>query len=340
VHGGRVFATTHDHFSGEWRLRAIDEDTGQELWSQDLGALATIVSGGITTPGARAVAAAGGRVFVTVTSAAYPNPSEIRAFDQVTGDPVDTFAAGGVPTPLEGAVYGDFGVVNAVGQRLELPSLAETWAAHCDPYVACVGFGTPAVDAERVWTVNSFRLEARRRTDGTSEFIIEDQSLLDHPSVPSPNAAVLGPDGTVCFTESQIRVGCWDTVQKAKKWIVNSDYRSDPVIANGMLYVVRNLEYSLALDARNPATGTLTWSESLGSNYDGSFAWWTPEPQVVVVGNLAFATTVHSVVAVDVQTHRVAWSHPVPGKLAVSEHGVLYIASPDALYATNLAFVP
>ncbi len=335
--GGRVFAATFDYLGSTWRLRAFDEDTGQELWTADIGRRAVEVTDVHT------VATAGGRVFLTMTpftsTCAWVCPPEIRVFDAASGAPVTTFVGPTTPTPFEGAVYGDFGGPVA-GSRLELPDLTETWTAPC-PYGACVHLATSAVDADRVYAMSTFRLETWRRSDGAPDFGIEDQTLLlGSPTVPSPRATVLGGDGSVFFTQAEVQIGCWDTVAGTLKWRVSGDFRTDPVLAGGVLYVIRETATAWQLEARSPATGAALWSTFLSSNYDATWLWWTPPPRVVAVGDLVLANTIESVVAIDPRTHAVVWQHPDPGVLAVSENGVLYVGADAALYAVNLALAP
>jgi len=56
----------------------------------------------------------------------------------------------------------------------------------------------------------------------------------------------------------------------------------------------------------------------------------------VVTKNLLFISTNLNTYALDLKSHKVVWSYPARGYLAISQNGILYIQSPDALVAVNL----
>ena len=88
-------------------------------------------------------------------------------------------------------------------------------------------------------------------------------------------------------------------------------------MANGVIYAGRNNPKSL--DALDEHTGQVLWSWP-GTATDAEF-----HRNVVVTNNLVFVSTDQAVHAVDLVTHQLVWSYPVPGMLALSASGTLYI---------------
>ena len=59
--------------------------------------------------------------------------------------------------------------------------------------------------------------------------------------------------------------------------------------------------------------------------------------QVIITRNLAFVSSPTQTLAVDLNSHKVVWTYPAGGSLAISSRGVLYMLRADgALAAVNL----
>jgi outer membrane protein assembly factor BamB len=51
---------------------------------------------------------------------------------------------------------------------------------------------------------------------------------------------------------------------------------------------------------------------------------------------MMFISSNSTTYAVDLRTHKTVWSYPMPGRLALSQTGVLYIQGTEALVAISL----
>jgi hypothetical protein len=96
-----------------------------------------------------------------------------------------------------------------------------------------------------------------------------------------------------------------------------------------VLYAVNSSPYRL--EARSESDGTLLWS-------------WAPQPlqsqtrfvgDVLATSNLGFVSTDTTTYAISQSTHQSGWSSPIPGRLALSANGVLYVVAVDAAGDTN-----
>ena len=103
----------------------------------------------------------------------------------------------------------------------------------------------------------------------------------------------------------------------AVRWSTLRTYMTQPATAKGIVYAGSNAPKSF--DAIDEATGQVLWS-------------WVPQSpdlgfhrNVVVTDNLVFVSTDRAVYAIDLATHQPVWSYPVPGMLAISGGGTLYI---------------
>lgn len=102
------------------------------------------------------------------------------------------------------------------------------------------------------------------------------------------------------------------------RWRSQRRYLTHPATADGVVYAGSNDPKSF--DAIDEATGRVLWS-------------WVPPVEdisfhrnVVVTDNLIFLSTNRAVYALDRVSRGPVWSYPVPGMLAISGGGTLYIA--------------
>jgi outer membrane protein assembly factor BamB len=120
----------------------------------------------------------------------------------------------------------------------------------------------------------------------------------------------------------------FDTNAQSVRWRVAGGYTGNPAYAAPMLYAVNSSPYRL--EARSESDGSLLWS-------------WTPQLKsetrfigdVLVTNNLVFASTNSATYAISQSTHQPVWSIPIPGRLALSANGVLYVVAVDAAGDTN-----
>ena len=118
----------------------------------------------------------------------------------------------------------------------------------------------------------------------------------------------------------------FDLATRKLAWSVGNSYNGVAAYGNGTIYALAN--YGQTLEARAPANGSLLWSIPTGGY---GYA------NIIVTKNLAFISSPTSTLAMDVATHKVVWTFPRGGALAISQRGVLYIQSADSgLDAINL----
>jgi hypothetical protein len=121
----------------------------------------------------------------------------------------------------------------------------------------------------------------------------------------------------------------FNTLKGFIDWRIAGAYPLTPAYANGVLYVVNTRPYRI--EARAEGDGALLWSWVPGQAAETT---WKSEP--VVTKNLLFVSTNAATYAIDLRTHKAAWSYPFGGRLALTRSGVLYIQNEEALVAINL----
>lgn len=112
----------------------------------------------------------------------------------------------------------------------------------------------------------------------------------------------------------------FDTASRSVAWAVPGPFSGSPAYANGVVYALNTSP--LQLEARSESGGALLWH-------------WTPQQpgetafvgDVLLTNNLLFASTNVATYAIDLATHSSVWSIAVPGRLALSANGVLYIVA-------------
>jgi hypothetical protein len=145
-------------------------------------------------------------------------------------------------------------------------------------------------------------------------------------------APVLGQPGSV-FAVNVGNPGAnsllnFDTTAQSIRWQVAGGYTGNPAYAASVLYAVNSLPFRL--EARSESDGALLWS-------------WTPQllsetrfiGDVVATNNVILVSTNIATYAISQSTHQPVWSLQVPGRLALSANGVLYIVEVDAAGNTN-----
>jgi outer membrane protein assembly factor BamB len=86
------------------------------------------------------------------------------------------------------------------------------------------------------------------------------------------------------------------------------------------------------LAAHSADTGALLWTVALSGRADESGF-----KRVIVTDNLAFVSSGMTTLAIDLKTHKVVWTSPFGGDLAISSNGVLYsLDGSGNLVAVNL----
>lgn len=318
---GRLFVT------GGAMLYARREHDGSEAWRYDFS--------GLEFPSVNPAAVAGGVVYV---AAGQQSSAYLHAFDAASGQLrfksrmsaqwenylAPTVGAQGVYT--NAGSYGGLYAFAPGGDALFFAPLDQT------------SVWTPAVDAGGVYTYTGGMLRVLDPVTGAETVAIRDDTFENY-IYEIVGAPVLGAPGSVFVanygnaplngglignTLMNLRV---DT--RSVAWRVRGVYPTTPAYHDGVLYAVNN--NPLRLEARSEADGALHWSWAPPLSAEQRFV-----SEVLLTRDLVFVSTNAATYAIDRRTRLPVWSHPLPGKLALSRQGVLYIQGETSLVAFNL----
>ncbi len=314
VDNGTVFLTRAGS-DGRWELSATSEASGEVLWRYDLGAQAT----------ASSLAAANGRVFVTSNGV---EGAYLWVLDQAGGRLADKirryapYERHRAPTVVGDMVYlGDsqgMAKFDAATGTIAWENRSMRWAS---------GFWTPAVDGSHAYAVLNDQLYALDTGDGSIGFNIQDAGLAYNDT--AAKVFVLGDD--MGIAKSRDRLLGFDLQSRTRKWVADTCTMGQPVLAHGTVYSLG--ESGLVLHARAAGTGILQWKS--GWLFDNTSD--ANNAHLAVTSNLAFVSSAKGTRAVDLATQKIVWTYPFGGELAISDRGVLYIAtSTGMLAAINL----
>jgi outer membrane protein assembly factor BamB len=238
---------------------------------------------------------------------------------------VDVYVGGG--SGADGGVYGFDGDTGQELWHAEWNSPYEQWtpAVNKDYVIAYTGYYNP-------------QLTVINRSSGVEKFIIPDPNfdLSRFSGFSMDLAPVLGSQDNVIAIQDG-RLISFDLGAEAIGWEIQKKagdmegFSGQPSLANGIIYAV--YEGSLyALD------------ESDGSFIEG----WQPPLEgesivtpMIVTDNLIFVSTESATYAVDLESQTPVWSYDAGGHLALSDDGVLYIATTEGeLHAISTIAMP
>lgn len=357
---GKVFITTAWE-SGLNVVMALDSATGDELWRYDFGDIDSINPPAYANNTVYIQSGVGDASYLWAFDAKLSNMEEVvfdseyydnRSFlfyaptvfekkvdDEVSVDvdevSVDVYIGGevsvgdGLYPSWFGGVYGfNFGDVDAIEQwRRPLPPF-EQW--------------TPAVNEEYViaytgpysYTMEFDPLNVFDRLTGEVAFSIPDPHFVGNTSdyfnislAPvlggANNVIVINGGRLISFDLAGQKIG-WqvpgdgENVEDDEEEKGGKQFSGQPSLANGFIYAL----YKGYLHARNES--------------DGSFEWeWQPPPgesivpPALVTDSLIFVSTESAAYAVDLETRTDVWEYPAGGHLALSNDGILFIATSE-----------
>jgi hypothetical protein len=205
-----------------------------------------------------------------------------------------------------------------------------------DDQLARTAMWSPAVDGGSVYVYDGALHVVDRKTGAVSATI---KNPGYQPNVENDGAPVLGASGNVFaadYANAYLNGGAsgnqlmkFNTAKGSLDWGIAGSYPLTPAYAKGVVYAPNTTPYRI--EARNETDGALLWSWAPAQGGETS---WHGEP--IVTNNLLFVSTNLATYAIDLVTHKVVWSYPAGGRLALSRSGILYIQSPEALVALNL----
>lgn len=312
IDGGRAFFVRHGS-ANRWELLAVSEDTGELAWKVDLGTLSHV----------NPPAAANGRVYVTSTG---HEDSYLWVYDQATGAQLKQLAMSSqwskysAPTVFGTDVYSINGYYGGIARYSETQGKF-SWSVG----LTVEEGWTPATDGRFVYTYSTPDniLVALNTADGSRAYSV---------GPPYPYSTYFSASPVVLTDTQQAIVVAgnlmaFDLASHTRSWVLSTATSGVAAYGNGTIFAFG--PGGRTLEAHAPATGNLLWTSS--DLNGGNFS------EVIVTRNLAFVSSTTSTQAIDLNTHKVVWTYPQGGNLAISPRGVLYILnSVGVLAAVNL----
>ncbi|MES2018230.1 MAG: PQQ-binding-like beta-propeller repeat protein [Pseudomonadota bacterium] len=304
IDNGRVFQV-HGPSWGHTELRAIREDTGQVEWQVALGKLYNV----------NPPAAANGRVYMTGSDLEH---GYLWIFDQATGNLIasqqnsDSYYNPG-PAVLGNDVYM---WTDSTISKFNGTSLALNWSLGAPSGNKAV----PSVDANYVYTYTNNTFAALNGSDGAVAYTIVHPLGWNTTTV----APVLSSKQMAYIVDGKQLVA-FDLATRTLAWTAGVDITTQPVYANGVLYMLSGtgigFDATRVLEARSADTGALLWSTSklVGTIKETHF------DSLLVTDNLIFVGSGYSTLAIDLTSRKVVWTNTLGGDMALSNRGVLYI---------------
>jgi outer membrane protein assembly factor BamB len=129
---------------------------------------------------------------------------------------------------------------------------------------------------------------------------------------------VLGSSQNLISTQAG-RLLSFNLATKQIGWsVTGASFSGQLALADGVIYALNGT----SIDARRESDGGLLWSASNPAS--------TMSP-LLVTRNLLLGSTQTTTWAIDLATHRLAWSYPAGGLLALTQDGLLTIAGFDGM---------
>lgn len=314
------------YIAGNNAITAHSEFDGSTIWSYSFA--------GLPYPSVNPPAVSNGVVYV---AAGQQSSTSMFAFDANDGSLIFRSAMSSqwenylAPTVGALGVYTNAGTngglyaFDSQGNQLYLGTVAHqsTW--------------TPAVDASSVYAYTGDALHVFDPVTGAVKATINDPTFSNY-IYQIGGSAVLGAPNSVfaaAYANSALNGGGignalvhFNLQTNTVDWSVQGVYPSTPAYNNGVVYAANN--NPLRLEARAEADGSLLWSWTPPAAGDGKFV-----SEVLLTQNTIIVSTNLSTYAIDTTTHRVVWSYPIAGNLALSPNGILYIESYGTYSATT-----
>jgi PQQ-like domain/Putative Ig domain len=231
-----------------------------------------------------------------------------------------TIGPGGIYVNEADGVYG-FGLS---GVQLFVDSLAQTseW--------------TPATDANAIYAYTG-KLTVIDPSSGAVLASIADPTFTNYVYEIGGSPVLGAPGSVIAANYANASVGAltntlldFNVPQKSINWQLAGSYVSTPAYNAGVLYAANDNPFQL--EARAETDGSLLWSWVPPQVGDATFV-----SEVLLTKTMVFVSTNLAVYGIDMTTHDLVWSYPLPGRLALSPNGILYIeASGMKLTAINL----
>jgi hypothetical protein len=308
------------------KLYALKELDASQVWSYDVS--------GLQFPSVNPPAEANGTVYM---AAGQQGSTYLFAFDEISGAIVfksqmssqwehyfaPTIGPQGIYT--NAGTYGGLYGFDFSGNQLFFESLLQ------------ISQWTPAVDNSHVYSY-AFNLTVSDPVTGAVQATIADPNSQDFDYF-ADGSAVLGASGSVfaaSYSNAYVNGGGlgnylfnFDVNTQAITWQLSGDYGYNPAYNAGVLYAANNSP--LRLEARRESDGSLLWSWTPPQAGDSTF-----DSEVLLTSSMIFVSTNLATYGIDTLTHKLVFSYPFPGRLALSQNGILYIQGTGPIVAINV----
>ncbi|MDH5831536.1 PQQ-binding-like beta-propeller repeat protein [Luteimonas sp. M1R5S18] len=308
-----LVAISDEEYHGNPAIRVLREADGALVWEQVFQ----------NYPALNPPAVKNGAVYVTTTG---HEQTFLWGFGVEDGTPIiqNSFYSQWprllAPTVEGGRVFVASGYMNDQVYAFDAVGGDLAWTS---PTRWGVDMSTPAVHDGRVFQYDGSNLHAFDALSGAPIGVIPDPqspgaagTYNGAPVVGYADSVTALSGGAYNSFEARHLVN-FSLARNRIRWRSSRTYATQPARAKGVIYAGSNTPKSF--DAIDEATGQVLWS-------------WVPGPEdvafqhnVVVTANLVFVSTDRAVHALSLRTKRLVWSYPVPGKLAISGGGTLYI---------------
>ncbi|AQT66993.1 outer membrane assembly lipoprotein YfgL [Anaerohalosphaera lusitana] len=311
---GRVYTSRQ----GE-RLDIVDGTTGAVLWSeffsQNQGSFPSYANG--------IVYEQIGNSSSDTWLVAYDAKSGENIFKSPHGAQWQNYYA---PTPYDGYVYLNGGTYGGC-ISFDATTGERQWFAELPMYDQW----TPAVDGSFVYAylgdTPSYEagLYVLDRESGLLAYRIKDPDFFSYARE-MYCAPVLGGDGNVFgldrfISDTVSRIVCFDLQTRSIRYVLEGDYRYQPSVANGILYVINGG----VIEARDEINGELLWEYSVEDDFIG---------EIIATDSHLFAKTSTQTHVISPYTLETVRTYPFVGHMALSDER-LYISHENYLTAIS-----
>lgn len=320
---GNIYVT-EDDFHQPQKLYALNENSGEVIWSYDFGIVAQLNQPAINNN------------VLSVTTSGHDD-TFFWNFDAETGTVLSkTPFSVQWPRYLSPTVFNGVAYINSGyygGRTSAFSTVDGTLLWESDSYGDNDMF-TPAVIEGSVYHYSGNGLCVLNSLDGSLAFDIIDPDP-DATGYSHIGSTVIGSmNNIISFSGDNFsgqassstegyddrRLVCFDLTSRSVLWKTISYYLTHPAVSDGQVFAATN--YPLRLEVLNEYDGTVLWTWVPQDSSVTSF-----HRNIVVTEDLIFVSSNTAVHAISRETHDEVWSYPEPGALTISGNKNLYIAT-------------
>lgn len=314
---GNLYVVASGYFQAS-TVYALSENDKSTVWSRDFGSVFA----------ANPPSTDAGRLFLATSG---HSDTYMWSFDAVSGalnfrtafeSQWDHYLA---PTVANGSVYTNGGYYGGM-VSFNIADGTRNWFAALGQFDRW----TPTVDGRYAYAFMPAGLNAIDITTGAPAFMVADPNSGSNNTGVFGSPMQIGPGNVVVVngpgTYGQVNhLLNFDVDARSVKWSIPGSFSQASAFNNGTIYTVNGAQ----VEARSALDGSRQWAwfpdeasvDPFGtdSSRDGR--------NIIVTDNLLFVSSNTKVYAVSLSTHQAVWSYPVPGTLALSPNGVLYITT-------------